>query len=109
MLHALPTDFPPNVLDEATTIAQEFNPEEIPEDRDDYTDEVIVTIDPFDARDFDDAISLSKTSKGTWKLGVHIADVSHFVQEDTVTFPAIYLLQKQAFIFLIASYRCFQS
>ncbi len=47
------------------------------------TGEVIITIDPVDARDFDDAISLVRTDKGHWRLGVHIADVSHFIQPRT--------------------------
>jgi len=50
------------------------------EKREDLTSEVIVTIDPVDARDFDDAISLKKLAGGHWELGVHIADVGHFVK-----------------------------
>ena len=46
----------------------------------DLTGETIITIDPVDARDFDDAISLERLSNGHWRLGVHIADVSHFVR-----------------------------
>lgn len=46
----------------------------------DLTGETIITIDPIDARDFDDAISLEKLDNGHWLLGVHIADVSHFVR-----------------------------
>jgi ribonuclease R len=47
--------------------------------RTDLTDEVIITIDPADAKDFDDALSLEKLDNGNWRLGVHIADVAHFV------------------------------
>ncbi|RIK78148.1 MAG: ribonuclease R [Planctomycetota bacterium] len=53
-------------------------PHHIP--REDLTAETIVTIDPIDARDFDDAISLDRLDNGHWLLGVHIADVSHFVR-----------------------------
>ncbi|MDR2439833.1 MAG: ribonuclease R [Planctomycetaceae bacterium] len=45
----------------------------------DLTDEIIITIDPADAKDFDDAVSLEKLDNGNWRLGVHIADVTHFV------------------------------
>jgi ribonuclease R len=51
--------------------------------RTDFTGETIVTIDPVDARDFDDAISLEQFDNGHWRLGVHIADVSHFVRPNT--------------------------
>src|SRR5215204_2334696 len=47
------------------------------------TDDVICTIDPDDAKDYDDAISLIQTDDGYWELGVHIADVSFFVKEGT--------------------------
>src|SRR5207253_1479315 len=49
----------------------------------DLSEEIICTIDPDDAKDYDDAISLKKTDDGLWELGVHIADVSFFVQEGT--------------------------
>ncbi|MEX0610531.1 MAG: VacB/RNase II family 3'-5' exoribonuclease, partial [Pirellulales bacterium] len=57
--------------------------ESIARDRRDFTSQMIVTIDPIDARDFDDAISLERLDSGHWLLGVHIADVSHFVQPKT--------------------------
>ena len=47
----------------------------------DLTGETIITIDPVDARDFDDAVSLERLENGHWRLGVHIADVSHFVRQ----------------------------
>lgn len=75
----LPQDFSEEVLDAASVQAEMFD-ESIPKDRTDLTKETIVTIDPVDARDFDDAISLTKNDKGHWVLGVHIADVAHFVQ-----------------------------
>ncbi|MBK9108554.1 MAG: ribonuclease R [Saprospiraceae bacterium] len=50
-------------------------------ERKDVRDWLTFTIDPFDAKDFDDALSLWKNEKGLWELGVHIADVSHYVEE----------------------------
>jgi len=75
----IPDEFPDSVLEAARLEAENFD-EKIIVDRDDFTDMTIVTIDPATARDFDDAISLNRTSEGHWHLGVHIADVSHFVQ-----------------------------
>jgi len=49
--------------------------------REDLTDELVITIDPPDAKDFDDAVSLARDEQGRWVLGVHIADVSYFVPE----------------------------
>ena len=76
----LPGPFPEGALAEARRQADCFR-EEVPAGRRDLTDRVIVTIDPVDARDFDDAISLERIDRGHWLLGVHIADVSHFVEE----------------------------
>jgi ribonuclease R len=76
----LPGPFPDGALTEARRQADRFR-EEVPAGRRDLTDRVIVTIDPVDARDFDDAISLERIERGHWLLGVHIADVSHFVEE----------------------------
>ncbi|MGD9856691.1 MAG: ribonuclease R, partial [Planctomycetaceae bacterium] len=79
----LPDEFPEEVLADARLEAENFHPEEL-DGREDLTQETIVTIDPADARDFDDAISLNRSKDGHWHLGVHIADVSHFVQPGTV-------------------------
>jgi ribonuclease R len=76
----LPGPFPESVLDDARRQAGRFT-EDVPADRADLTTRVIVTIDPIDARDFDDAISLERIERGHWRLGVHIADVCHFVRE----------------------------
>jgi len=76
----LPGPFPEPVLADARRQAERFD-EAIPPGRADLTGRVIVTIDPVDARDFDDAISLERIERGHWLLGVHIADVSHFVEE----------------------------
>ena len=78
----LPGGFPEEAMEEARRQASLFD-ESIPDGRVDLTDRVVITIDPVDARDFDDAISLERIERGHWLLGVHIADVAHFVQEGT--------------------------
>lgn len=78
----LPDAFSDDVLEEARLEAEQFDPESY-KDRLDLTAETIITIDPVDARDFDDAISLVRIENGHWRLGVHIADVSHFVRPKT--------------------------
>lgn len=78
----LPGEFDDDALAEARRQAEKFD-ESIPRGRRDLTNEVIITIDPIDARDFDDAISLERHDNGHWLLGVHIADVSHFVELKT--------------------------
>jgi ribonuclease R len=75
----IPDTFDEEVLDEAREQARHFNELEIGK-RLDLRDALTVTIDPATARDFDDAISLSRDEEGYWSLGVHIADVSHFVK-----------------------------
>ena len=80
--YGLESDFPDGVMDCARKQADLFD-ESISDGRVDLTEEMIITIDPKDARDFDDAISLKKIENGHWLLGVHIADVSHFVQPNT--------------------------
>ncbi len=74
----LPEEFADDALDEARAQADEFD--ESMAGRLDLTGETVITIDPVDARDFDDAISLARLENGHWRLGVHIADVSHFVR-----------------------------
>ncbi len=78
----LPEEFAADALEEARLEAEKFD-ESIGPGRTDLTGEVIITIDPVDARDFDDAISLVRIERGHWRLGVHIADVSHFVRPRT--------------------------
>lgn len=74
----LPDAFPEDVLEEARQVGARFT-EVVPEAREDLTDWLTITIDPVDAKDFDDAISLTIDPKSKhWQLGVHIADVSHF-------------------------------
>jgi ribonuclease R len=74
----LPDAFPDDVLAEAREAAEAFDEHDLA-GREDLTKDTIVTIDPATARDFDDAISLTRDEKtGHWQLGVHIADVAHF-------------------------------
>ncbi len=74
----LPLQFPPEVLAEADAIPETVDPARYPE-REDLRGKFIVTIDPDDARDFDDAVNVEKLAGGDWELGVHIADVSAYV------------------------------
>lgn len=74
----LPHEFSPEVHEDARLQAEHFDDKDLT-NRMDLTKETIVTIDPATARDFDDAISLRKDKRGHWQLGVHIADVAHFV------------------------------
>lgn len=74
----LPYEFSEDVLEDARLQAEHFDDTDF-SDRLDLTKETIVTIDPATARDFDDAISLRRDKRGHWQLGVHIADVAHFV------------------------------
>lgn len=75
----LPTEFPKAVLDEAEQIPETVG-EEMFEGREDLRNQFIVTIDPDDARDFDDAINVERIPGGGWRLGVHIADVAAYVK-----------------------------
>lgn len=81
--YGLSEEFPPEVIEQARQIADEFQEDKLPNNRRDLTSTPTLTIDPFDARDFDDAISLSRNEKGHWELLVHIADVAHFVPRGT--------------------------
>ncbi len=74
----LPAEFPKDVLDQAERISEQIGARQL-EGREDLRKEFIVTIDPDDARDFDDAIHVEKTKNG-WQLGVHIADVAAYVE-----------------------------
>src|SRR5204863_9119716 len=74
----LPTEFPRDVLEQAKAIPKRIDSRQV-EGRKDLRGEFIVTIDPDDARDFDDAIHVEKTVSG-WRLGVHIADVAAYVE-----------------------------
>jgi len=76
----LPSEFPPYVLREAESLSEEIPPEELAR-REDLRALPAVTIDPEDAKDFDDAVSLEVLGDGRYRLGVHIADVSYYVRE----------------------------
>ncbi|KGJ49057.1 ribonuclease R [Clostridium sp. NCR] len=78
--HGLPEEFPKKVLDEAEKVAIEIPQEEI-DRRLDIRDMNIFTIDGEDAKDLDDAVSIEVLDNGNYKLGVHIADVTHYVKE----------------------------
>jgi len=78
----LPFKFDKNILAETQDLPLSISPDEI-STRLDLRNELVITIDPEDAKDFDDAISLKKDKKGNWLLGVHVADVSYYVKQDS--------------------------
>ena len=78
--HGLPLEFQQRVLDDANYVAVPI-PDEEYERRRDLRDKTIFTMDGADAKDLDDAISIELTDKGNYLLGVHIADVTHYVKE----------------------------
>ena len=79
----LPYVYPKAVEEAANKITGEITPQDVAE-RDDFRSAFTCTIDPHDAKDFDDALSIEKLDKGLWQVGVHIADVSHYVTEGSV-------------------------
>ena len=78
----IPTEFDSGCIEQSRSAAEGFSPDSATK-REDITAKVIVTIDPPDAKDFDDAISIERDGDGNWILGVHIADVSSFVTVDS--------------------------
>lgn len=80
--YGFPLSFPPQVEKEANAIPEEIPAEEIAK-RKDFRKVLTFTIDPADAKDFDDAISYQKLPNGNHEIGVHIADVSHYVIQGT--------------------------
>jgi ribonuclease R len=76
----LPYSFPEKLEELASKIPDQITPEEIAKRRD-FRTILTFTIDPVDAKDFDDALSIKKLENGNWEIGVHIADVSHYVSE----------------------------
>jgi len=85
----LPYKFPPKVEQAADRIGTIISEEEI-NNRRDFRSITTFTIDPADAKDFDDALSIQKLDNGNWEVGVHIADVSHYVLPKTI-------LEKEAY------------
>ena len=81
--YGLPYVYPANVEAAAEKISAEITPEDYAE-REDCREVVTFTIDPKDAKDFDDALSIRALKPGLWEVGVHIADVSHYVKEGNV-------------------------
>lgn len=81
--YGLPYEFPVEVEVFAQKLDTQIHPEEIARRRD-MRDVLTFTIDPKDAKDFDDALSFRKLENGNYEVGVHIADVSYYVQEGTV-------------------------
>ena len=78
--YGLPYSYPQAVEAAAEKIPAEITPEDYAE-REDFRNVVTFTIDPKDAKDFDDALSIRQLQPGLWEVGVHIADVSHYVKE----------------------------
>lgn len=85
----LPFEFPETVEEEAEKISDKITAGEIAKRRD-FRQVTTFTIDPVDAKDFDDALSIRKLENGNWEIGVHIADVTHYVHPRSV-------LEKEAF------------
>ncbi len=81
--YGLPEHFPDAIEYEAKKIPTEIGPKELKKERKDFRDITTFTIDPADAKDFDDALSIQKLKNGNWEIGVHIADVSYYLKEDT--------------------------
>ena len=81
--YGLPYIYPKAVEEAANKITGEITPQDVAE-REDFRSAFTCTIDPHDAKDFDDALSIEKLDKGLWQVGVHIADVSHYVTEGSV-------------------------
>ena len=81
--YGLPYKYPKNVEEAANKIPAEITEADIAE-REDFREVYTCTIDPKDAKDFDDALSIRQLDNGLWEVGVHIADVSHYVKEGSI-------------------------
>lgn len=83
MQYELPTEFPDQVYEEIEKIPSHVSEEDISPNRKDLRNVTMVTIDGEDAKDLDDAVSINKLENGNYELGVHIADVAHYVKENS--------------------------
>ncbi len=81
--YELPYEFSESILKDAENIPVEISKAEIAKRRD-FRNITTFTIDPYDAKDFDDAISIRPLENGLWEIGVHIADVTHYVRPDSI-------------------------
>ena len=81
--YGLPYVYPKAVEEAAEKVSAEITKQDEAE-REDFRDVFTCTIDPHDAKDFDDALSVKRLDKGLWQVGVHIADVSHYVTEGSI-------------------------
>ena len=81
--YGLPYKYPKNVEEAAEKISADITPEDL-KYREDFREVCTFTIDPKDAKDFDDALSIRQLDNGLWEVGVHIADVSHYVKENSI-------------------------
>ena len=81
--YGLPYRYPKNVEEAAKKISGEVTQKDLDE-REDFRNVFTCTIDPRDAKDFDDALSIRRLENGLWEVGVHIADVSHYVEEGSI-------------------------
>ncbi|WP_292008248.1 ribonuclease R [Chryseobacterium sp.] len=96
--YGLPYNFPEEVERDADKIDRSITPEEVARRRD-MRDVCTFTIDPKDAKDFDDALSIQKLENGNWEIGVHIADVSHYVVPGTILDDEAY--QRATSVYLV--------
>lgn len=81
--YGLPYKYPKAVEDAAERISGDITPQDLAE-REDFRQVFTCTIDPKDAKDFDDALSVREVGKGIWEVGIHIADVTHYVAEKSI-------------------------
>ncbi len=81
--YGLPYKYPENVEQAAEKIDAGITPDEVAK-REDFRQITTFTIDPRDAKDFDDALSIRQLANGNWEVGVHIADVTHYVRPNTI-------------------------